>query len=120
MYILAVLTRMGKNNSSLFLGNFQPYLTVLAFVDSFLIIMFILDNVIIGHLATSTDHWYYTVVPYLTHPIKNISITMSVVWVVVIAVERFLAVTQPFKNTDSLYGYVIFMIVFSISVNCSK
>ena len=111
---------MSKERLPLFLGHFQRYLLVLAFVDSFLIIMFILDNVIIGHLASRKSNWYYTVVPYLTHPIKNISITMSVVWVVVIAVERFLAVTQPFKNTDSLCGYVIFMIVFSISVNCSK
>ena len=111
---------MSKKRLPLFLSHFQPYLTVLAFVDTFLILMFLLDNVIIGHISMSNEDWYYTVVPYLTHPIKNISITMTVVWVAVIAAERFLAVTQPFNDQDSFYGYVIFMIVFSITVNCSK
>ena len=84
--------------------------------------MFLIDNVIIGHIRMSSEDWYYTVVPYLTHPIKNISITMSMVWVVVIAMKRFLAVTQPLKDNtkDNLLGYVIFLIIFSVTVNLSK
>jgi hypothetical protein len=113
---------MRQRGSTLFFSHFQPYLTVLAFVDSFMILMFLLDNVIIGNNTMSNNNWFYTVVPYLTYPIKNISITMSMVWVVVIAMKRFLAITQPFNDhtKDSLYGYVIFLIIFSITVNFSK
>ena len=111
---------MGRRRTPFFLSLFQPYLTVLAVVDTFLITLFLVDNVIIGHIATAESDWYYTIVPYITHPFKTI--TMSMVWVVVIAMKRFLAVTQPLKeNTkDNLCGYVIFLIIFSITVNLSK
>ena len=113
---------MGRRRTPFFLSQFQPYLTVLAVVDTFLIILFLVDNVIIGHLATAESAWYYSVVPYITHPVKTISITMSMVWVVVIAIERFLAVTQPLyqHHQDTLYGYITFLIVFSIATNLSK
>ena len=75
---------------------------------------------IVGHTNMSQEQWYYTVIPYITHPVKNISITMSMVWLVIIAMERFLAVTQPFNDQDSLFEYVIFMIIFSIAVNVPK
>ena len=104
------------------LSLFQPYLIILALVDTFLILMYILDHVYIDYMDMSNTHWYYTVVPYITHPIKNISITMSMVWVVIIAIERFLAVTQPLSNhnQEGCYGYAIFLVVFSITVNLSK
>ena len=82
--------------------------------------MFLIDNVMVGHITMSKEQWYYMVIPYITHPVKNISITMSMVWLVIIAMERFLAVTQPFNNQDSLFGSVIFMVIFSIAVNCPK
>ena len=113
---------MGRRRTPFFLSQFQPYLTVLAVVDTFLIILFLVDNVIIGHIATAESDWYYTVVPYITHPVKTISITMSMVWVVVIAIERFLAVTLPLyqHDQDTLYGYITFLIIFSITSNMSK
>ena len=108
---------MGRRRTPFFLSQFQPYLTVLAVVDTFLIILFLVDNVIIGHIATVESDWYYTVVPYITHPVKTISITMSMVWVVVIAIERFLAVTQPLyqHHQDTLYGYITFLITSNLS-----
>ena len=101
--------------------QFQHYLIILAVVDSFLL-LFWLDNVFIDHFAVHSDDWYYMymVVPFLTHPIKNISFTMSIVWVVVVAVERYLAVTQPFQIRSKLSVHVIFLIVFSITINLSK
>ena len=62
-------------------GNFLNSLTTLAIVDSFLILLFLLDNIIINHHDQQKDDWYYNVVPYLTHPVKQISITMAVLWV---------------------------------------
>ena len=113
---------MGSRRSTSFLSVFQPYLTILALVDTFLILMYLLDNVFIDHIDMSNTYWYYTVVPYITHPIKNISITMSMLWVVVIAIERFLAVTQPLINRDkeSVHSYAVFLVVFSVTVNFSK
>ena len=113
---------MRQISSTLFLSRFQPYLTVLAFVDTFLIIMFLLDNVLIGHISMSSEDWFYTVVPYLTHPLKKISITMSMLWVVVIAMKRFQAVTKPLKDNseDSFCVDVIFLIIFAVSANLSK
>ena len=103
-----------------FLTHFQQYLIILAIVDSFLIIMFVIDDVIVGHIKSG--EWFFTVVPYVTHPVKCISITMTMVWVVIIAMKRFLAVTQPFKNhiNDNIFISTLGMIVFSITVNLSK
>ena len=111
---------MFKKRRGIHQGQFQLYLIILAVVDSFLLLLFLLDNVFIGHFADRSDDWYYVVVPFLTHPIKSISFTMSVVWVVVVAVERYLAVTQPFRHKNKLSAHVIFLIVFSITINLSK
>ena len=121
-FFFSVLRIMGSRRSASFLSVFQPYLTILALVDTFLILMYLLDNVFIDHIDMSNTYWYYTVVPYITHPIKNISITMSMLWVVVIAIERFLAVTQPLINRDkeSVHSYAVFLVVFSVTVNFSK
>ena len=111
---------MRRNESSLILSQFDQYLTVLAIVDSFLILMFIVDNIVLGQIRAGD--WFFTVVSYVTHPIKRISITMSMVWVVIIAIRRYLAVTQPLKTKtlDSIHSYVIFLVTFSITVNVSK
>ena len=111
---------MVRRRSPYLSGNFLNYLSILALVDNFLILLFLLDNVIINHHDHEKDDWYYTVVPYLTHPIKHISITMAVVWVVVLAVERYLAVTFPLKSHQRLFYYVIFLISFSITINYAK
>ena len=111
---------MVKRRSPSLPGNFLNYLTTLALVDIFLILLFLFDNVIINHHDHQKDDWYYFVVPYLTHPIKHISITMAVVWVVVLAVERYIAVTFPLKTRHRLFYYVIFLITFSITINLAK
>ena len=100
--------------------NFNQYLIVLALVDSFLIIMFVIDDVLVGLIKSG--EWFFTVVPYITHPVKCISITMSMVWVLIIAMKRFQAVTQPFNVDDSenIFSYAIFMMTFSVTVNLSK
>jgi hypothetical protein len=41
-------------------GNFLNYLTTLALVDTFLILLFLLDNIIINHHEEHKDDWYYT------------------------------------------------------------
>ena len=118
----SVLRIMGSRRIPSSLSLFQPYLIILALVDTFLIFMYLLDNVFIDHIDMSNTYWYYTVVPYITHPIKSISITMSMLWVVIIAIERFLAVTQPLTNRDKggVRSYAIFLGVFSVTVNLSK
>ena len=101
-------------------GNFLHYLTSLALIDIFLILFFLLDNIIIDHQDPNKEDWYYTIVPYLTHPGKQISITMAVMWVVVLAVERYIAVTFPLRTSNRLICYIVFMVVFSVSVNWTK
>ena len=103
--------------------NFNQYLIVLALVDSFLIIMFVIDDVLVGLIKSG--EWFFTVVPYITHPVKCISITMSMVWVLIIAMKRFQAVTQPFNrykryDSENFFSYAIFMMTFSVTVNLSK
>ena len=82
-------------------GNFLDYLITLALVDTFLILLFLLDNIFFNHHEEQQDDWYYTVITYLMHPIKKISITMAVLWVVVLAVERYIAVTFPLRTPFS-------------------
>jgi hypothetical protein len=100
-------------------GNFLNYLTTLALVDTFLILLFILYNIIINHHDQQKDDCYYTVVPYITHPVKQISITMAVLWLV-LAVERYIAVTFPLKTRHRLLYYVLFLIPFSVTINWGK
>ena len=99
---------------------FHQYLIGLAIIDSFLIIMFVIDDVIVGHI--NSGEWFFTVVPYVTHPVKCISITMSMIWVVILAMKRFLAVTRPFLlySSGNRVICLIFMGIFSVTVNLSK
>ena len=82
--------------------------------------MFLLDIVIMDYVSLSNEKWHHTIIPYITHPIKSISITMSMVWLVTIAWERLAAVASPFKQRGNIYKQIIFMIIFSIIVNFSK
>ena len=117
----SVLWRIKKKRETRrFQGHFQLYLIILSIVDSLVILLFLIDNGFIAHFATTSDKWTFMVIPFVTYPIKNISITMSMVWVVVVAVERYLAVTQPLKPRNKISSYVIFLFVFSITANCSK
>ena len=111
---------MVKRRSPSLPGNFLNYLTTLALIDSFLILLFLLDNIIIDHHDPHKKEWYYTVVPYFTHPIKQVSITMAVLWVVVLAVERYVAVTFPLKTRHRLFYHVLFLVTFSVTINWSK
>ena len=114
----SVLRRMRRREPCMI--HFHQYLIVLAIVDSFLIIMFVIDDVIVGQLKSG--EWFFTVVPYVTHPVKCISITMSMMWVVILAIKRFLAVTRPLINYSNGNSCIciIFMVIFSATVNLSK
>ena len=111
---------MLQKRSRIYQGQFQHYLIILSVVDSFLLLLFLLDNVIIDQFAAYQNGWYYAVVPFFSHPVKSISFTMSMLWVVVVSVERFLAITQPLQMRNNLSAYVIFMVIFSTSINWSK
>ena len=74
---VSVLRRILHKREGVYHGQFQLYLVILAVVDSFLLIFFLIDNVIIDRIAPYQGSWYYVVVPFLSHPFKNISFTMS-------------------------------------------
>ena len=118
--LFQVLRRMVKRKSPTLPGSFLHYLTSLALIDIFLILFFLLDNIIINHHDQNKEEWYYKIVPYLTHPGKQISITMAVMWVVVLAVERYIAVTFPLRSSNRLFYYILFIVVFSVTVNWAK
>ena len=101
------------------MSHFQPYLMVLAVVDSFLLLMFVLDT-IIGDNSMSKHAWFFTVIPLFTHPTKSIAITLSIVWIVIIAIERFKAISKPFKNNESIGPFILFSIIFSSIINLPR
>ena len=101
-------------------GNFLNYLTALALVDMFLIMVFFLENAMIDHISEEKDDWYYTIYPYVVYPLKSISITMAILWVVVLAVERYLAVTFPLKTRHRLFYHILFLVAASVTINCGK
>ena len=101
------------------MSHFQPYLIVLAVVDSFLIVMFALDN-IIGDNSMSKHAWFFTVIPLFTHPMKNIAITLSITWIIIIAIERFMAVTKPLKDNENIQPFIFFSILFSSFMNLPR
>ena len=101
-------------------GNFHNYLTTLSLIDAFLIFIFFLDSIVANHHADVKEAWYYYFTPYILHPMKSISLTMSVLWVMVMAVERYLAVSFPLKTGHRYNCYLLFLTSFSFGVNWGR
>ena len=68
-------------------SNFHQLLMTLAVVDCGLILFYILDSYIVGIMETM-PLWYKVAFPHFLHPVKAITLSLSIFMVVAISAER--------------------------------
>ncbi len=69
-------------------------LTHLLLLDTFLVVLFILDSMT-TLVFGSQPHWYKVIYPYVIHPGKAISMSATVLMVVAVSAERQRAICHP-------------------------
>ena len=86
---------------------------------SLLIVFFIL-------VSTSTTvmkdmpEWFIYIFPYLLWPLGNISITSTVLMVVAVSTERYLAICRPLQYKPSPVFYILLVFLTSFGVNFGR
>ena len=71
---------------------FNRTLAILAIVDSIFIFLDILESIRMQH--KTNFYWYFRLFPYLRY-LQNVSLVSSIYLTVILAVERYLAVSKP-------------------------
>merc|ERR1712079_189878 len=99
--------------------TFNQLLIVLSICDSLLIVFFILVSTSTT-VMSSEPHWFIYIFPYLLWPLGNISITSTVLMVVAVSTERYLAICRPLQYKPSPIFYIILVFLTSIGVNFGR
>ena len=105
-----VLRRMISRRSRL-PGTFLSYLVTLSSIDSMLLTIFLADRKALSlhrsaaNLTTRCSLVWGSglagagLLVWLLHPAREIAVSLAVLWLLVLAAERYLAVTQVPRNT---------------------
>ncbi|TRY73942.1 hypothetical protein TCAL_11824 [Tigriopus californicus] len=108
---LAVL-RKGKNT------KFNQLLVYMSVTDIVLIVFFTLMSSFT--VLASEPVWFKLLFPYFLWPLGNIAITASVLMVVAVSTERFLAICRPLQYKPSPIFYVTLVMLISMAVNTGR
>lgn len=108
---LAVL-RKGKNT------KFNQLLVYMSVTDIVLIAFFTLMSSFT--VLASEPVWFKLLFPYFLWPLGNIAITASVLMVVAVSTERFLAICRPLQYKPSPIFYVTLVMLISVAVNTGR
>ena len=68
----------------------------------------------------SQPDWFIYTFPYLLWPLGNISITSTVLMVVAVSTERYLAICRPLQYKPSPIFYIILVLLTSLAVNLGR
>lgn len=109
---LAVLSQSKKS-------TFNQLLIALSICDSLLIVFFILVSTSTTVMAAEPN-WFIYIFPYLLWPLGNISITSTVLMVVAVSTERYLAICRPLQYKPSPIFYILLVFLTSIAVNFGR
>ena len=78
-------------------------------------------EILTNNSMTAENSWLYLqLLNTVIHPVKHIAMSITIFWVVIVAVERFLAVTRPLKDKNRFASYIGFVIIFSSTINWAK
>ena len=64
--------------------------------------------------------WFIYIFPYLLWPLGNISITSTVLMVVAVSTERYLAICRPLQYKPSPVFYILLVFLTSFGVNFGR
>ena len=92
---------------------------MLAVCDALLIIFFILVSTSTTVMNSEPD-WFIYIFPYLLWPLGNISITSTVLMVVAVSTERYLAICRPLQYKPSPIFYILLVFFTSLGVNFGR
>ena len=65
-------------------------------------------------------NWFVYIFPYLLWPLGNISITSTVLMVVAVSTERYLAICRPLQYKPSPVFYILLVFLTSFGVNFGR
>ena len=98
--------------------KFNRLLIFLSITDTVLIVFFLLMSSCT--VLAKEPQWFVLIFPYLLWPLGNIAITASVLMVVAVSTERFLAICRPLQYKPSPGFYVSLVLLISVAVNLGK
>ena len=64
--------------------------------------------------------WFILLFPYVLWPLGNIAITASVLMVVAVSTERYLAICRPLQYKPSPVFYVVMVLLIAVGVNTGR
>ncbi|QQP49426.1 Uncharacterized protein FKW44_010101 [Caligus rogercresseyi] len=103
--------------------NFNNLLIYLSLTDLVLIIIFMAmstSTITANFRSQNQPPWFKILFPYFLWPFGHIAITASVLMVVAVSAERYLAICRPLQYKPSPSFYVILVFCISFSVNAGK
>ena len=111
---ILTLAVLRKSKSS----KFNQLLIFLSVTDIILIIFFCL--IASCTVLSQEPQWFIVIFPYVLWPLGNIAITASVLMVVAVSTERYLAICRPLQYKPSPGFYVTLVMLISVAVNTGK
>nr|XP_040569928.1 FMRFamide receptor-like [Lepeophtheirus salmonis] len=103
--------------------NFNNLLIYLSLTDLVLIIIFMAmstSTIAANFHSQAQPPWFKILFPYFLWPFGHIAITASVLMVVAVSAERYLAICRPLQYKPSPSFYVFLVMFISFSVNAGK
>jgi hypothetical protein len=104
---------------------FNRTLAILAILDTVFIILDILESIRMFH-EKKGNYWHLHLFPYFLYPMQNIAMVASIYLTVVVAVERYLAVSRPVsvfmgdaegRRWGKVFNFVMPVVIFSVLFN---
>ncbi len=106
---------------------FNRTLAFLAIADTAFIVLDILESLRQYHEQNGTLHiWHIHLFPHLLYPLQNIAMVASIYLIIVVALERYIAVSKPLTSFvgdqeghrwRKVFNYVIPVTIFSVLFN---
>ena len=94
-------------------------LIALSISDTFLIAFFMLTSICVT-VSDTEPQWFIIVFSKILWPLGNIYITVSVLLVVAVSTERYLAICRPLQYKPKAAFFIILVFATSMSVNIGR
>ena len=101
------------------LNFYFQLLIALSISDTLLIAFFILTSVCVT-LSENEPQWFTIIFSKVLWPLGNICITVSVLLVVAVSTERYLAICRPLQYKPKAVFFIVLVFATSISVNTGR
>lgn len=109
-------------------STFNRLLIVLAVIDNIYLTFALLES-LRTEIELPTGQWHTTVFAYALYPLHNVMLCLSIYMTVILAMERYRAVSKPIdyhtiivsgRQWQRVFHYVIPVVIFSVVFNLPK